>query len=657
VPVQPYGSWPSQLGAEAVTRGLSRSLAAVWPQEGRLRWLEYRADEGGRGVVVQEGEAGAVVDVTPPGVNVRSRVHEYGGGACWLHGDTVFYSDFADSRLYRQDGVGAEPVAITPEPSAPHALRYADGCLVADGATVVCVRERHDGEDVHNELVALPADGSREPRTVFSGTDFVASPRPDPLGRSLAWITWDHPAMPWDATRLWLATLAPDGSLTDACVVAGAAGGESILQPAWSPDGTLHFCSDASGWWNLQRLDPDGEVRALTHLDDAEIGSPQWQFAMSSYAFLDDGRIACVVARAAVGSLALLEPDGRLEAQALEWTSYSPTAFAAGGGLLAYAAASPRSARALCVLDPNAGTERIVRRALETDLDPASISAPRAIEFDTGDGGVAHAFHYPPASADFQAPEGERAPLRVICHGGPTGHTDPVLSLVVQFFTQRGIAVLDVNHRGSSGFGRAYRDLLHGRWGEIDWRDCVAAARHLAEQGEADPDRTWIQGASAGGYVVMCALAFDPPAFAAGVSLFGVADLELLAHDTHKFEARYLDTLIGPYPERADLYRERSPIHRADAIERPMLVLQGSEDRVVPPSQSQAIVAALDRNEVAHAYIEFEGEGHGFRRAENIRRTLEAELAFVAQVFGLDPADELPALDIRHAPPDVSRRP
>ena len=623
----------------------------MWPRDGALRWLEYRAVEGGRGVVVQEGEGGAVQDLTPAGVNVRSRVHEYGGAACWLDGDTIFYSDFDDSRLYRCDGAGAEPVAITPEPQSPHALRYADGCAIDGGRTVVCVRERHDGDDVHNELVALPADGSQPPRAVFTGTDFVSSPRPDADGRRLAWVTWDHPQMPWDATRLWLGTLAADGSLTDARVVAGAGGAESILQPEWGPDGALHFCSDRSGWWNLYRLEPGGEPRALTQLGDAEVGGPAWALGTTHYALLDDGRIACVVTRAATDSLAILDPStGGLEEQALPWTSYSPRpSRPAAGGSRTRRRRRAASAPCACSIPP-AGVERIVRRALETDLDPASISVPRAIEFETGDGAVAHAFYHPPCNGDWEAPAGERAPLRVICHGGPTAHHAPELTLEVQFFTQRGIGVLDVNHRGSTGFGRAYRDLLRGRWGEIDWRDCVAGARHLAEQGETDAERTWIEGGSAGGYVVMCALAFDPRAFAAGVSLYGVADAELLARDTHKFEARYLDSLIGPYPEQAERYRERSPIHRADAIERPMLVLQGSEDRVVPPSQSEAIVAALDRNGVPHAYIEFEGEGHGFRRVESIQRALEAELAFVAQIFGLRPADELGVLDIVHGP-------
>ncbi len=649
MPVGRFGEWSSALSPELVARGAGRHFSAAFCEAERLRWLEYRSDEGGRGVVVQRARSGETVDVTPPTRNVRSRVHEYGGGACWCDGDTVFFSDFGDSRLYRQDGLGAEPQALTPQPQTPHALRYADGCVIAAGATVLCVRERHEDDGtVSNELVALPADGSAEPRVVVSGTDFVSSPRPDPDGGQLAWLTWDHPQMPWDGTQLWLGALDPDGAVTGARCVAGGTQ-ESVFQPEWSPEGVLHFCSDRNGWWNLQRLEPDGTVTALTDLTDGEIGHPSWVFGMSRYAFLDDGRIACVITRAAVDALELLHPgSGALEAPALQWTAYDPTVFTAGGGRLAFAAQSPQTPATLVVLDPASGTEEVAARSLEEELDATSVSVPQPIVFPTGDGDVAHAFYYPPASAEWTGPADERPPLRVICHGGPTAHSGPALAFTVQFYAQRGIGVLDVNHRGSSGFGRAYRQALNGRWGDIDWRDCVAAARHLAEAGRTDPDRTWIKGGSAGGYVVLCALAFEPEALAAGVCLYGVADAETLAQDTHKFESRYLDTLIGPYPERADLYRERSPIHAADRIARPLLVLQGTDDEVVPPSQSEVIVAALDSRRIPHAYILFEGEGHGFRKAGNIRRALEAELSFAGQVFGFAPADELAALEVVH---------
>jgi dipeptidyl aminopeptidase/acylaminoacyl peptidase len=645
VKVRPYGTWPAAVDAETISRIAASGFGSLEVRDGRVRWTESRAVEAGRVVVVEQAE-GRVVDVTPPGFNARTRVHEYGGGAVWYHGETVFFSDFSTGRLRRQDGVGTDPLAITPEPPVPNALRYADGRVTPNGATVVCVRERHDGAAVFNELVAFPADGSAEPVIVAAGHDFFASPRLDADGRRLAWLAWDHPRMPWDGTELWLADLGPSGELGEARLVAGGPA-ESVIDLQWSPDGSLHFCSDRNGWWNLYRLEQDGTQTPLTSLQDGELGYPSWVFGMHHYAFLDDGRIACVVTRRAVDSLELLDPlTGRLEPAGLDWTAYNATALAAGDGKLVFAATSPTEAETLVAWDPATGREERLRRSLDVELAAASVSVPRAIEFPTGDGAVAHAFYYPPTSADHTGPDEERPPLRVVCHGGPTGHTSPQLSPKIQFFTQRGIGVVDVNYRGSSGYGRAYRRLLDGRWGEIDWRDCVAAARFLAAEGEADPDRTWVEGGSAGGYVVLCALVFDPPAFAAGVSLFGVADLEPFAHDTHKFESRYLDTIVGPYPERADVYRERSPVHFADRLERPLLLFQGLDDKVVPPSQAELMVEALVQKGIPYAYLAFEGEGHGFRKEENIRRTVEATLSFVSQVFGFEPADELEPLEV-----------
>jgi dipeptidyl aminopeptidase/acylaminoacyl peptidase len=643
-----FGTWPSSLSAAVVARGAGRFFAGAWLDGKGLRWLEYRADEEGRGVIVglRDGDS-QPRDLSPRGFNIRTRVHEMGGGACWFAGETMFFSHFADSRLYRQDGADAEPVPLTPQPPAPHSLRYADGELAGDGRTLVCVRERHERDGVHNELVALASDGSEEPRVVAAGSDFVSSPRIDPSGARIAWLRWDFPQMPWDGTELWLGALAPDGTISEARRVAGGAA-ESIFQPQWSPAGRLHFCSDRSGFWNLERLGDDGTAEPLTAPEGAEIGYPAWVLGMRRYAFLDEQRIVCVVTREAGDSLALLSADGSLETLPAEWTSYDPTTLDATGERVAFAAASPGSALTLVLADLGGGAraERRVRRSLELELDPQSIAQPRPIAFRTRDGALAHAFYYPPASTNSAAPAGEPPPLRVICHGGPTGHSPPKLDLRIQYFTQRGIGVLDVNYRGSSGFGREYRRALDGRWGEIDWRDCVDAARALARQGDADPQRSWIWGGSAGGYVVLCALAFDPHAFAAGVSLCGVADVEALARDTHKFESRYLDVLIGPYPERAELYRARSPVNHVDALERPLLLLQGLEDAIVPPSQAEAMLAALVRKGVPHAYVAFADEGHGFRRAENIARALEAELEFVGRVFGFAPADALEPLDI-----------
>jgi dipeptidyl aminopeptidase/acylaminoacyl peptidase len=435
--------------------------------------------------------------------------------------------------------------------------------------------------------------------------------------------------MPWDGTELRV-----DGELVD-----GAAD-VSILDPQWSPDGRLHYLSDRTGWWNLYA---DGEQ--LTHRDDEEIGFAAWVFGMSRYAFLGDGRIVCCVTRSGVDDLCVLE-GGKPRSLGLPWTAYGYS-FPTHGSSVAYVASSPTESPLLAVLDVDSGEERIVKRSLEVELDPTSISVPRAIEFATRDAETAHAFFYPPTSAESEGPAGELPPLRVICHGGPTGHTEPAFTIGIQYFTSRGIGVVDVNYRGSTGYGREYRRALNGRWGVIDWQDCVDAARHLAAGGEADPARTWVEGGSAGGYVVFCAMVFEPEAFAAGVSYFGVADAEALALDTHKFEARYLDSMIGPYPECADLYRERSPIHFADRLERPMLLLQGLDDKIVLPAQAEMMVDALARKGIPHAYLPFEGEGHGFRIEANVVRSLEAELSFVAQVFGFEPADELAPLDLR----------
>ena len=638
--VRPYGTWPSALDAgtiASIPRYAFDALSVAWPA---ARWLEARPSEEGR-VALVEWRDGSIAELTPDGFNVRTRVHEYGGGACWFHCDTAFCSSFADGRLYRVESRAATPV--TPEPPESNSLRYADGEVTPDGDLVVCVRERHEDGAVHNELVAFPADGSAEPRIVASGHDFYAAPRVSPDGSRLAWLCWDHPRMPWDGTELSVAELASDGTLSGERLMAGGAD-ESICQPEWSGDGRLHFVTDRNGWWNLH-----SEDGALTGLEDGEIGCSAFVLRTRRFAFLGDGRIACVVTRKAIDSLELLDPDtGALEPAGLDWTSYTPTMLAADGSTVVFAASSPAEPVTVAAWEADSGEQTILHRVVDLGLDPAAIPAPRAIEFATTDGANAHAFYYPPTSADHEGPDDERPPLQVVCHGGPTGHRAPSLTPAFLYWTQRGIGVVDVNYRGSSGFGRAYRRALDGRWGEIDWQDCVAAARHLAEQGDADPQRTWVEGGSAGGYVVLCALTFDPEAFAAGVSHFGVADVEALATDTHKFESRYLDSLIGPYPEARDVYRARSPVHFADRLERPLLLLQGLDDKVVLPNQAEMMAEVLDRKGIPYAYLPFEGEGHGFRKQENVRRALEATLSFVGRVFGFEPADELDPIEIRH---------
>jgi len=639
-----YGSWPSPIGIELVTSGQMRSFGGVWFVGDRVAWLESRPDEGGRTALVAAGPDGEPADLVPAGFNVRTRVHEYGGGACWFHGETAFCSSFDDSRVYRIERA-AVPRAITPEPPVEHALRYADGVVTPDGSTIVCVRERHESGEVVNELVTVPADRSGDVRVLVSGSDFYSNPRLAPDGRTLAWLQWDNPNMPWDGTELWVGELSGEG-VADARLVAGGPD-ESIFQPEWSPDGVLHFSSDRTGWWNLYALRDDG-ARAIAPVE-GEVGLPQWSFAERSYAFLGDGRIARKVGERAVDRLELVDAESGAVAPVLgPWTEYGSTSFDAHGAEIAFAAGGPREPYAVVVLDTRTGDRRVVRRAFEFELVSDALSEPRAIEFPTRDGATAHAFYYPPVSATHEGREGELPPLRVICHGGPTAHSGPALLLSYQFWTSRGIGVVDVNYRGSTGFGRPYRDALRGRWGEIDVTDCIDAAAHLAEKGEIDPERIWIEGGSAGGFVVLCALSMYPGVIGAGVSHFGVADMKAFAETTHKFEARYLDTLIGPYPDGADLYEERSPIHHVDRIDRPLLLLQGLDDRVVPPSQSEIMIEGLERKGVPYAYLAFEGEGHGFRRSDSQRRALEAVLAFVGQVFGFTPADEVQPLEVAH---------
>jgi dipeptidyl aminopeptidase/acylaminoacyl peptidase len=640
--VAPYGSWTSPISVDLLV-GATVTLSYPDVSTGGVYWLEGRPHEAGRVALVFRPDGGEATDVVPEGFNVRTRVHEYGGGAWWRHGDVVFASSFDDGRIYRFDAPGAEPRPVTPEPPEPSSLRYADGVVTPDGSVVVCVRERHEGGEVLNELVTFPADGSGEPRLLASGHDFYASPRLDPSGRRLAWITWDHPRMPFDGTELHVATFTPDSTLADERMVVGGET-ESVVDLQWSPEGDLFFVSDRTGWWNLYSLRGD-HMRPVVPTE-GEFAEPWWVFARERYSFLPDGRIACVVTRAATDSLELLDPaTGRLEPVDLPYTVYG--GLRAQGDRLVSVAASPTSSAAVVAYDVASGDLTRIAQSSSAEVDEAYVSRARAIEFASLGGATGHAFFYAPSNPDFEAPPGERPPLVVSVHGGPTAHTDDALDLEIQYFTSRGIAYVDVNYGGSTGYGRAYRERLLGQWGIVDLEDSIAAARYLADQGEVDGARMLIEGGSAGGYTTLLALAVRD-AFAAGISYFGVADLELLFTDTHKFELHYDHSLVGPYPEAKDVWRERSPINHAEDISVPLLVHQGLDDKVVPPSQAEAIVAALERRGVPFAYLAYEGEGHGFRRADSRRRALEADLAFMGQVFGFSPADELAPLEIEN---------
>ncbi len=638
----PYGAWRSPITADLVARS-EVSLAEPWPDGDATYWLEMRPSEDGRYVVVCGDPHAAAADVTPTGFNARTKVHEYGGGSFWVHEGTVFFANFEDQRLYRQE-VGGAPAPITPAPSPRGSIRYADGRVTPDGRHIVCVRERHEGREVTNELVVMPLDGSREPSIVAAGRDFFSFPRASPDGRQLAWTCWDHPRMPWDGTELWVADLSDDGLPQGRRLVAGGPA-ESIFQPEWNPDGVLHFVSDRSGWWNLYR-ELDGGIEAL-HPMEAEFGRPQWEFGYSTYAFLADGRLACLYTREGEDHLAMLDPDtSELLDLELPFTCFQP--YLRGEGTrLVFVAGDPATPNRVVSLDFLTRAVRVLRVSAEAPVDPGFVSVPRAIEFPSDGGLTAHALFYPPANPDYVGPEDERPPLVVMSHGGPTSHVTAGFDLRKQFFTSRGLAVVDVNYGGSTGYGREYRDRLRGQWGIVDTRDCINAARYLSLTGEVDGDRLAIRGGSAGGYTTLCALTFHDD-FAVGASYFGLADLEPFAKGTHKFESRYLDGLVGPWPEAAGLWRARSPVNYTDLLSCPVILLQGLEDEVVPPSQAEIMVRALEAKGLPYAYLAFEGEQHGFRRAENIVRSHEAELYFYSRVLGFELGDPVEAVDIKN---------
>lgn len=638
--IAPFGSWKSPIGAEMTARG-AVGVGSIRLDGERVYWVESRPDEGGRNVIVRRDPDGETRDVIPPPYSARTRVHEYGGLCFWVaDGGAVFFANYSDQRVYRiADGETAAP--ITP-PDAD--LRYADGMIDARRNRIVCVREDHRGEgEAVNAIVALDLDAGGEGDVLVSGSDFYAYPAVSPDGTAMAWLSWNHPNMPWDETALWTADVRADGTLGAAVKVAGARG-ESVFQPEWSPDGALYFVSDRTGWWNLYRL-RGGGAEALAPMR-AEFGSPMWTLGARTYAFESAERLACEYVENGAWRLALMDTrTTELTPIDMPYTEMSRGDIRAAAGRIVFGAASASLPAALVSLDPDGGGIEVLRQSGAAEVDAGYLSSPRAIEFETAGGATARALYYAPRNADFAAPEGEKPPLLVICHGGPTGAASTAFDLSYQFWTSRGIAVADVDYGGSTGYGTAYRRRLNGAWGIVDVDDCANAALHLAREGAADADRLIARGGSAGGYTTLAALAFRD-AFAVGASYYGVSDLSALARDTHKFESRYLDSLIGPYPERRDLYDARSPIQHTDGLSCPIILFQGLEDKVVPPAQSEMMADALRRKGIPMAYIAFEGEQHGFRKAENIIRALESELHFYARILGFEPADELEPVEI-----------
>ncbi len=627
----PYGGWPSEISAHRIARGTVRQ---GHPQihGGEVFWLEARPAEGGRqlGCSRPVSGRGAAGERSPAEINVRSRVHEYGGGDYLARSGELFYVDFATQRLFRH---GHGPLSPLGDASTPNP-RYADLDLSPDGRWLLAVEERpcaDPGREPSNRIVAFRLDeGTRGPRVVAEGHDFYSFPRFSPDGRKVCFTSWEHPDMPWDRTVLHLLPWSDGGPAGSARQVAGE-GRESIFQPGFSPAGVLTFISDRSGWWNLYQL-RDAGVAALCPMP-AEFGAAQWVFGMSRYAFESEGSMLCIHGSERGERMARLALEsGQLDDLDLPY-------LALGGlhvenGIACFWAGS--GSRATAIATRSLADGRTLEHATAAGSDPVAeplISVPEAVSFPSRDGRRAHAYFYRPTSPSAEGPAGERPPLLVKSHGGPTSCASPALDLRIQFWTSRGFAVVDVDYGGSSGHGRAYRELLHEAWGVVDVEDCTEAALWLARDGRVDPNRLAISGGSAGGYTTLCALTFED-VFHVGASHYGIGDLEALLRDTHKFEARYLDGLIGPYPQARARYVERSPIHHTDRLSCPVIFFQGLEDRVVPPNQAEAMVEALARKGIAHAYVPFEGEQHGFRRAENIATALDGELYFYGQVFG-----------------------
>ena len=639
--IAPYGSWKSPLTATAIASE-SFGLAQVAIDGDDLYWTETRPWEGGRSVIVRHSTDGQTSDVTPAGFNVRNRVHEYGGGTFTVHDGVVYFTNDSDQRVYAHRP-GEAPIPLTPD----EAQRYADLEVDRRHNRILCVSEDHSEPDTEPTNTVVGIDiASGEIMTIAQGRDFYSSPRVSSNGDRICWLAWDHPNMPWDETELWVADVDADGKPGKAQLVAGDSG-ESIGEPQWSPDGTLYFVSDRTGWWNLYRWD-GGDSSTNVCPMEAEFTGPQWQFGAAHYGFAGADDLVCSYTQDGFWRVGRLDPrSGHMETFDLPFTDLARGALKVGIGWAAFISGSPTQPKSVVKLDLKTGAHTVVVESSSLDVAASYFSVPEEIEFPTEGGETAHAFYYPPTNPDFEAPADERPPMIVISHGGPTGATSATLDLETQFWTSRGFAVLDVNYGGSTGYGTEYRRRLNGRWGIVDIDDCVNGAKYAVSSGRADGDRLIVRGSSAGGYTTLACLAFRD-VFKAGASYYGIGDLETLARDTHKFESRYLDSLIGQYPAERDIYVQRSPIHYVDDITCPVILFQGLEDEIVPPSQAETMVEAVRNKGVPVAYVGFEGEQHGFRKAESIEAALHSELYFYSQVFGFQLAEPVDAIPIHN---------
>ena len=626
---KPCGTWESPITSEMLVGGAVR-LGEIVVDGDDVWWAETRPDEGGRTVLVRNG-----TDQTDQNINVRTLVHEYGGSAWRVRNGVLVYSQYSDQRLYRLDKLG-NSIPLTPEPEIQRSYRYADGRITNNENWYVCVRELHasSAEEPSNEIVAVPLDGSQQIKVLVSGPDFVSSPRVSKEGDQIAWVQWNHPNMPWDDTQLCIASL-DEMLLSNQKVIKSQA--ESFFQPEWDDQGNLHVVSDRNNWWNLFRVDQSTneiDLTALTNIE-AEIGLPQWVFGQSRYAFVGD-QIWFVYRKAGIDRLAILSLDGQFERIEIDATEIESVVNYQDGIVATVSSWKAESS----VMSITREGIRPLSKIRDLNIDESWFPIPQTFTYQTSDSEKAHALFYPPTNPEYEINEKEKPPLIVLAHGGPTAAARRQLQLAITYWTSRGFGVADVDYRGSTGYGRAFRNRLHDSWGLADVEDCVAVAKYLVAQKKVDKNKLAIKGGSAGGFTVLAALTFHDT-FTAGASRYGIADLAILAKDTHKFESRYLDRLVGEWPEDEETYRQRSPIHHIEQLSTPMVILQGSEDPIVPPNQAHLMAQKLKENDIPHALIEFSDEGHGFRKAPNIKKAIESELAFFAHIFGFEPFDDL----------------
>ncbi len=641
--VRAYGAWESPISADLISSRKIRLHDVAFDGDD-IYWSESRPTEKGRYAIVKRSANGEEMDVIPAPLNARDRIHEYGGAAFGAYDGRVYFSNYSDQRVY-EVGQGREAAALTDEADG----RHADFMLDHQRDRLIAVREDTIGDpaEPRNSIAAIPLSGDErgQSKVLIEGDDFYSDPRLNPAGTHLSWLQWNHPNMPWDGTELWTGGISSDGEIVDRQLVAGGER-ESVFQPSWSPDGVLHFVSDRTGWWNLYRHDGDQDVNLIP--EDAEYGLPGWTLGTTTYGFAGDGRIVIASTRDGIWRLDVVDP-ATLKVTNVRLPSTEISRVQVSGSVAVAVVASPVEASSLIKIEIDSGSVTVLRHSVDLEIDRGYLSIPGAVTFPTSDGQIAHGFFYPPQNRDFTAPEGELPPLIVESHGGPTGFSGSGLNLAVQFWTSRGFAVLDVNYRGSTCYGREYQRALQDTWGIYDVDDCVYGAEYLAKEELVDGNRLLIHGWSASGYTTLAALTFRD-AFKAGASHYGISDLEAMVRDTHKFESRYLDGLIGPWPEAKAIYDERSPIQHIDQISSPLILLQGLEDKVVPPNQAEMMFDAMDARALPVAMLLFEGEQHGFRQSQNIKRALEAELYFYGKVLGFDPAGAIEPVEIRNLP-------